>query len=63
MVKGEYEKKGAISGPYQPVDFESDTIALDIPLEGITINDWNLTPLTRPIVSYSLIHIPSDRDS
>ena len=51
-MKDEYEKKGAVSGPYQPVDFESDTIALDIPIEGVAVSDWKITPLMRPVVSY-----------
>ena len=54
MIKNEYEKieGGAVFGPDQPVEFEpnSGMIALDIPLEGITIEEWKITPLIRPVV-------------
>ena len=46
-----YEREGAVRGLYQPVEFEADTITLDIPMEGITIKDWKITPLIRPVVS------------
>ena len=50
-MKNEYEKKGAKPGLHQPLEFESDSITLDIPLEGITINGWIIIPLMRPVVS------------
>ena len=43
--------KGAILGLHQPVEFESEAISLDIPMEGITIKSWKITPLIRPVVS------------
>ena len=52
-----YEEKGAILGLQQPVEFESDTISLDIPLEGIAIKGWEITPLMRPVVSSCVHHI------
>ena len=52
-----YEGKGAILGLQQPVEFESDSIALDIPMEGIAINGWKITPLMRPVVSSCSHHI------
>ena len=56
MIK-KYEGKGAILSLHQPVEFEADAIALDIPMEGITIKGWNITPLIRPVVSYCGHHI------
>ena len=47
-----YEKKGAVLGLHQLVDFESDTITLDIPMKGISISGWTITPLIRPVVSF-----------
>ena len=52
-----YEGKGAILGLQQPMEFESDTISLDIPLEGIAIKGWKITPLMRPVVSSCVHHI------
>ena len=50
-MKNEYEREGAVLGLHQPVEFESEMITLDIPLEGIMIKGWNITPLIRPVVS------------
>ena len=50
-MKEAYERKGAILGCDQLVGFESDTITLDIPVEGITIKGWEITPLVPPVVS------------
>ena len=48
------EYSQAISGPDQPVDFVSDQIELDIPVEGISLQGgWRITPLTTPVVSAS----------
>lgn len=34
------------------VEFESDRITLDIPMEGTgDLNGWKIIPLTRPVVS------------
>ena len=41
--------------------FESETITLDIPMEGIYISGWIITPLMRPVVSfYDTINIHHD---
>ena len=56
-VKDEYIKQGALPGPHQVVEFESDAITLDIPLEGKTIKGWKITPLIRPVVSSCGHHI------
>ena len=57
VVKEEYNKKGAVLGLHQPVDFESENITLDIPMEGITIDGWEISPLVRPVVSSCRYHI------
>ena len=51
-MKREYQERQALAGPDQLVDFESDQIKLDIPLDGITLKGgWIITPLTAPVVS------------
>ena len=56
-MKQEYHRdKLALPGPDQPVDFESEQIKLDIPLDGITLEEgWKITPLTAPVVSAYLV--------
>ena len=53
VVKAEYERKGAILELHKVVEFDSeyDAITLDIPVKGITIKDWEITPLIPPVVS------------
>ena len=42
----------AIEGPDQEVQFEADRITLDVPKEGITVEEgWAIKPLTHPTVS------------
>ena len=53
-MREEYEKKGAVLGLHQPVDFESDMITLDIPMEGVSISGWKIIPLVHPVVSCEL---------
>lgn len=43
---------GAEIGPDLTVSFESDSIALDIPQKGITIQRWKIETLNPPVVSY-----------
>ena len=50
-----YKKDHAIRGPHQPVEFEADVISLDIPMKGLSIKGWKITPLIRPVVS-SCVH-------
>ena len=52
VVKEEYRRSGASRSLCRLVDFESDTITLDIPVEGITIKDWEISPLMPPVVSF-----------
>ena len=49
-----YREKGALRrvGPHQPAKFETDAITLDIPMEGLSIQGWKITPLMRPVVSF-----------
>ena len=49
-----YDRTDAVLGLQQPVEFESDAISLDIPMEGITIKGWKITPLMRPVVSHHI---------
>ena len=51
IVKEEYERKGAIRGLHQPVEFESETITLNIPMEGMSTKGWTITALGAPVVS------------
>ena len=63
MVRKHYYQEGAIPGPNQLVEFQKDMITLDIPIDGVTINDdWRLMPLMRPVVSIlklcKVVYIP-----
>ena len=58
MVKEEYERKGAVLGLYQPLEFEGESVSLDIPMpDGISISGWKITPLMCPVVSFCGCHI------
>ena len=47
-----YAKVNARMGPYQEVVFEGEKIILDIPKEGVVLeNGWTITPDTYPGVS------------
>ena len=50
-VKEEYKNSKAMLGLRQVVEFESDAVMLDIPIEGIAVKSWKITPLIRPVVS------------
>ena len=52
-----YEKEGAILGVHQLIEFEADAISLDIPMDGLSIQGWKITPLMRPVVSSCVHHI------
>ena len=52
-----YKEEGAILGLHQPVEFVADAISLDIPMEGLSIKGWKITPLIRPVVSSCVHHI------
>ena len=51
-VDAKYAEVGATVGPRQYVIFEMEAITLDIPVEGIVLEDgWTITPYTLPGVS------------
>ena len=54
MIKDIYEKKGAVHGIEQLVEFEGDSITVDIPKEGTTVKGWKITPLISPVVRHPL---------
>ena len=54
MVRDWYEKKGAVLGVEHLVEFEEDSITVDIPEEGTIIKGWKITPLISPVVRHPL---------
>ena len=51
VVQREYIARGATTGPDLPVEFESNSISLQLPTEGITLEDgWRIIPLFNPEV-------------
>ena len=51
-VNAGYAEANARMGPYQEVMFKEEKISLDIPKEGIVLeNGWTITPHTYPQVS------------
>ena len=52
VVKKEYSpQRGAHEGPEYRIEFESDRITLDIPIEGIVLPEgWKIIPLITPVV-------------
>ena len=58
-IENNYREKGALFGPHQPVKFQADSISLDIPMEGRSIQGWKITPSIRPVVSSCVYHIHS----
>ena len=56
-VNAGYAEANARMGPYQEVMFEGDKITLDIPKEGIELeNGWTIIPDIYPAVSEILAH-------
>ena len=51
IVKEEYGNGKALLGLRQIIEFESDEVTLDIPMEGVISKGWKITPLMRPVVS------------
>ncbi len=53
-VSEEYCSKEAILGVNHVVEFEEDSIILDIPTDGAEVNEgWKITPLFYPMVGTS----------
>ena len=51
-IQDKYSTLYAIPGPGFEVQFESDTIRLAIPEDGVSLqNGWEITPLIAPVVS------------
>ena len=51
-------KQGSL-GLEQHIDFESNEIKLDIPMEGTELNEgWKITPMAVPVVSISFVVCP-----
>ena len=52
MVEKEYDGKNAKLGQEQVIEFDSDYISIDVPLEGVIKEEgWKIRPLGRPVVS------------
>ena len=58
-IEIKYSEKGALVGPHQPAEFKAghDAISLDIPMEGLSIQGWKITPQIFPVVSSCVHHI------
>ena len=52
VVKEKYKDENAVRGVFQLVEFDSDAITLDIPIDGVCINGWKITPQMYPMVSF-----------
>ena len=60
-VEDRYSSLGATHGPGFVVQFEDDTICLDIDENGVCLqNGWEITPLITPVVSLKIIIVVGD---
>ena len=50
-IQERYSNLDIISGPDFEVQFEEDTICLEIPGDGLRLNGWEIRPLVPPAVS------------
>ena len=58
MMKKHYDGCNALSQTPQAIVFQSDSITLDIPEEGVSANGgWRVRPLMHPTVSVSVVLI------
>lgn len=48
-------EKGAVEGSFLAIEYDKDLISLDIPMQGITSQDWLLVPLVQPSVHTLLL--------
>ena len=54
-IQDKYSSLDAIPGPGFEVQFESDTICLAIPEDGVSLqNGWEIIPLIAPVVSSNI---------
>ena len=51
VIQERYSNLDTISGPDFEVQFEEDTICLEIPRDGLQLNGWEIRPLVPPVVS------------
>ena len=51
VIHERYSNLDTISGPDFEVQFEGDTICLEIPRDGLQLNGWEIRPLVPPVVS------------
>lgn len=57
-IQQKYAAKGATIGSDLPVEFESDSISLQLPSEGdILCDGWNIVPRFSPVVRTLLLHL------
>ena len=50
-VREKYTAIGATIGPSMSVEFESDSISLQLPPEGVTLEGgWKIIPMSPPVV-------------
>ena len=60
-VEDKYSSLGATHGPGFEVQFEGDTIRLEIDENGVCLqNGWEITPLIAPVVSLEIIIMVGD---
>ena len=56
-IEDNYSRLDAIAGPCFMVQFENDSISLEIPEDGVCLeNGWTITPLIPPVVSLCCQH-------
>ena len=60
-MKKTYEERNAELHYDQIIQFESESITVDIPLEGVTVEGgWKIKPQGRPVVRLSFMHVNSE---
>ena len=56
MVTNHYDQLGAVGEDPQPIAFQSESITLDIPKEGVQVEGgWRIQPLPHPAVSVPIV--------
>ena len=61
VVKRDYNKDNASLGARQLVEFESNKITLNIPQEGITLDEgWKIMPQIAPVVRSDCYEIKTE---
>ena len=60
-IEGKYSSLGATHGPGFEVQFEGDTIRLEIDEDGVCLqNGWEILPLIAPVVSLKIMIMVGD---